>query len=110
MDNELFLYNCKKLVVEYVNTPVSFIGSANVLEFKNPRIPDIPNITIDDVYEVWHLLPPDFEVKKVLLTTTKNDGMHYELTYYNEEGKDKIYFRAFKICDHRIYEIEYKEG
>lgn len=54
------------------------------------------NYTEDDIYIVW--LSKTIQNNKALLSTTKPDGMYFEITY--DGDKKTVYFDAYKRVDH----------
>lgn len=78
MNERLFVYLCKQEVLEYIRH-------------------DYPtaNLTEDDVYVVW--LCKTLQNSKALLSTSRNDGMYYEITYNGD--KQEMYVDAYKKVD-----------
>ena len=56
-----------------------------------------PKITEDDVYIVW--ISKTLQNNKALVSTTRSDGMYYELTYNGD--KDELYFDAYRKLENR---------
>lgn len=54
------------------------------------------NYTEDDIYIVW--LSKTIQNNKALLSTTKPDGMYFEITY--DGDKKTVYFDAYKRVQH----------
>lgn len=52
--------------------------------------------TADDIYIVW--LNETIQNNKAMLSTTKPDGMYFEVTYNGD--KQELYFDAYKRIDH----------
>ena len=52
--------------------------------------------TADDIYIVW--LNKTIQNNKAMLSTTKPDGMYFEVTYNGD--KQELYFDAYKRIDH----------
>ena len=78
MGNERFKKLCKSAVVRYVNEKL--LGE------------DEAYISREDVYIVW--LCKVLQNNKALLSTTREDGMYYEITYNGD--KDELYLDAYK--------------
>jgi hypothetical protein len=72
MEETKFVSLCKKEVVDFVRT----LGA---------------KITEDDVYVVW--LCKTLQNSKALLSTTRPDGMYYEMTYNGDKGE--LYVDAY---------------
>lgn len=79
MGNDTFLNLCKNIVADYFN---SHKDKTDVAE----------DITTDDVYIVWSC--KTLQNNKALLSTTKPDGMYYEITHNGD--KKETYVDAYK--------------
>lgn len=62
------------------------------IEIAEQIVSEQSDVEIKDVYVVW--LSKTLQNNKALLSTTKNDGMYYELTYNGD--KEELYFDAYK--------------
>lgn len=60
---------------------------------------DWDNYTEDDIYIVW--LSKTIQNNKALLSTTKPDGMYFEITY--DGDKKTVYFDAYKRVQHETH-------
>lgn len=77
-----------------------------VSDYYNRRHPQA-HISNDDVVIVWRCYI--LGNWKVLATTTVDDGMYYEITYYygEEDGNDNhIYFDAYKRWENIDYRVD----
>lgn len=75
MGEKEFVELCKKKVAEYY-------------KWDNPKD--------SDIYVVW--LNKIIQNNKAMLSTTKPDGMYFEITYNGD--KQELYFDAYKRVDH----------
>ena len=74
-----FITNCKNLVATYTD--------------KHTDVTDhVESLAVEDVYVVWYC--KTLQNHKALLSTTRPDGMYYEVTYNGD--KDELYFDAYK--------------
>ena len=79
MGNDTFLNLCKNIVVDYFN--------------RHKDKPDVvEDITTDDVFIVWSC--QTLQNNKALLSTTKPDGMYYEITHNGD--RQETYVDAYK--------------
>ena len=61
------------------------------------RLEGEPLLSVEDVYIVWSC--KTLQNNKALVSTTRSDGMYYELTYNGD--KDELYFDAYRKLENR---------
>jgi hypothetical protein len=88
MTNQEFLDIVKRLVTNYTIEHTD--ASDGVVSF-------VP----DDVYIVWSC--KTLQNNKALASTTRLDGMYYEVTYNGD--KNEIYFDAYKKFENKKIEL-----
>ena len=86
MSNEEFIEKCKELVKEYAIEHLD-------------KTDEISNF---NVFVVWSC--KTLQNSKALLSTSRSDGMYYELTMNGD--KKEIYFDAYKKFENRCIKIE----
>ena len=79
MDERSFSRFCKGTVAQYVNNHTD-------------KTDDAPDLTMDDVYIIW--MCKALQNNKAILSTTRPDGMLYEVTYNGD--KNEAYVDAYK--------------
>lgn len=85
---KMFIDECKLLVADKSNSLLEDgVGES---------------ICSDEVYVVWSC--KTLQNAKALLSTTKSDGMYYELTY-NGTNKE-IYLDSYKKIDNKCIKVE----
>ena len=87
MDNQQFMSECVKRVVDYTNDHLDKT--------------DNKEITPNDVFVVWSC--KTLQNNKALLSTTLFDGMYYECTYNGD--KQELYFDAYKKWENIKYDV-----
>jgi len=64
------------------------------------RLEGEPLLSVEDVYIVWSC--KTLQNNKALVSTTRSDGMYYELTYNGD--KDELYLDAYRKLENRCIE------
>ena len=75
MGNDTFLNLCKNIVVDYFNR-------------HKDKTDVVEDITTDDVFIVWSC--KTLQNNKALLSTTKPDGMYYEITHNGDRQETYV--------------------
>ena len=79
-----FIAKAKQMVADYTNEHTDVTDNA------------VP-LTADDCFVVWSC--KTLQNGKALLSTTRPDGMYYEVTYNGD--KQEVYFDAYKKFENR---------
>lgn len=87
MDDDKFIKLCKEKIVDYTNTTM------NLNSIDRPFY-----ISTNNVQVVW--FDRALQNSKVLLSTTINDGLYYEVIY--NEDKNELYFDVYKRIRNKV--------
>lgn len=82
-----YLNVCKQIVADYANEHLDKT--------------DGKRISVDDVFVVWYC--KTLQNHKALLSTTRFDGMYYELTYNGDKGE--VYLDAYKKWENKAIKL-----
>ncbi len=90
MGNKEFEKLCVVELTKYINNKVDTLNEENNF------------ISFKDVYVVW--ICKILQNNKALLSTDRDDGMYYELTYNGD--KKELYIDAYKKEENKCIKIE----
>ena len=93
MNDNKFWKIAKNLVADYTNEHTD-------------KTDKVDPVTTDDVFVVWWC--KTLQNAKALLSTTRSDGMYYEVTYNGDKGE--MYLDAYKKFENRPYNVDEDGG
>ena len=100
---ENYVFGGDKKYIEHINAQNIVTGTLDATKIKIPNLSDGSDedspLTTKDVYVVW--LSKTLQNGKAMLSTTRPDGMYYEVTYNGD--KNEFYVDAYKKVINRRF-------